>query len=115
LLKQRLAPDAAIGIQSTSPLFARKAFWCIQHTMEAAGFHTRPYQVAVPSFGLWGFGLAKQQPFSPPTSLPKDMPFKYLTRDVLPTLFVLTEDISRVETEINRLDNQLLVHYYERY
>jgi spermidine synthase len=115
LLKPRLAVDGAIGIQSTSPLFARKAFWCIQHTMEAAGFVTRPYQVAVPSFGLWGFGLAKHADFPVPASLPEGIACKYLTNELLPTLFVLPADVSRVETEINRLDNQILVHYYERY
>ncbi len=115
LLKPRLSPDGAIGIQCTSPLFARKAFWCIQHTMEASGFVTRPYQVAVPSFGLWGFGLVKHEPFGIPHSLPDDIACKFLTKELLPTLFVLPEDISRVETEINRLDNQILVHYYERY
>ena len=115
LLKPRLSPDGAIGIQCTSPLFARKAFWCIQHTLEASGFVTRPYQVAVPSFGLWGFALAKHEPFPTPDSLPDDIACKFLTEELLPTLFVLPEDISRVETEINRLDNQILVHYYERY
>ncbi|MCA9070608.1 MAG: polyamine aminopropyltransferase, partial [Planctomycetaceae bacterium] len=115
MLKQRLAPEGAIAIQSASPLFARKAFWCIQHTLEAAGFTTRPYQVAVPSFGLWGFGLVKHQPFSLPTTLPDNLSCKYLTADLLPTLFVLPVDVQPVETEINRLDNQILVRYYERY
>lgn len=115
MLKQRLAPDGALSIQSASPLFARKAFWCIQHTLQAADFTTRPYQVAVPSFGLWGFGLVKHQPFSVPTTLPEELSCKYLTADLLPTLFVLPEDVQEVETEINRLDNQILVRYYERY
>lgn len=115
MLKQRLAPDGAMAIQSASPLFARKAFWCIQHTMEAAGFTTKPYHVTVPSFGPWGFGLVKHQPFSVPTTLPEDLSCKYLTADLLPTLFVLPQDVQAVETEINRLDNQILVRYYERY
>ena len=55
LLSQRLTPDAAVAVQSTSPLFARKSFWCIIRTLEAAGFVVRPYHVAVPSFGVWGF------------------------------------------------------------
>jgi len=115
MLKQRLAPEGALGIQSASPLFARKAFWCIQNTLEAAGFETRPYQVAVPSFGLWGFGLARHHPFPVPTKLPGEVSCKYLTEELLPALFVLPKDIARVETEINRLDNQILVRYYERY
>ena len=34
---------------------------------EAAGFAVQPYHVAVPSFGVWGFALARQQTFEPPT------------------------------------------------
>ena len=31
----------------------------------------------------------------------------------LPTLFALGPDMAKVPTEVNRLDNQVLVHYYE--
>src|SRR5436305_8200295 len=44
LLKSRLSPTAAISVQSTSPLFARKSYWCIMRTIEAAGFTVKPYQ-----------------------------------------------------------------------
>ena len=59
LLKASLAPDAAISVQCTSPLFAKSSYWCIMKTIEAAGFSVRPYQAAVPSFGVWGFALAR--------------------------------------------------------
>src|SRR5215218_1042507 len=52
LLKARLAPGAAVSVQSTSPLFARNSYWCIVRTLEAAGFRVRPYYTAVPSFGV---------------------------------------------------------------
>ena len=55
MLKARLTPQAAVAVQSTSPLFARTSYWCIVKTIEAAGFAVRPYQTAVPSFGVWGF------------------------------------------------------------
>jgi spermidine synthase len=111
LLRQRLTPDAAVAIQCTSPLFARRSYWCVIRTMEAAGFHVRPYHVPVPSFGIWGFALARGGPFEPPTHV---MPgLRYLNDAVLPTLFVLPADLAPVDVEVNRLNNQVLVRYYE--
>src|SRR5882724_4023110 len=75
LLKQRLTPDAAVAVQSTSPLFARNSYWCILKTIEAAGFKVRPYYTAVPSFGVWGFVLARASPFDAPTHAPPGLRF----------------------------------------
>ena len=38
---------------------------------------------------------------------------RYLDGPTLASLFVLGPDMARVETEVNRLDNQALVRYYE--
>ena len=111
LLKARLTDDAAVAVQCTSPLFARTSFWCIIRTMEAAGFQVRPYQTAVPSFGIWGFALARLEPFEVPTRAPSGL--RYLDDQAMASLFVLPTDISSVPVEINRLDNQALVRYYE--
>jgi spermidine synthase len=79
--------------------------------MEAAGFTVRPYHALVPSFGEWGFALAALRPFDEPTRLPEGL--RYLDGPTLASLFVFSPDMARVDTEINRLDNQALVHYYE--
>ena len=44
------------------------SYWCIVRTLEAAGFAVRPYHAAVPSFGVWGFALARREPFDVPTA-----------------------------------------------
>jgi spermidine synthase len=112
MLRQRLTPDAAIGIQCTSPLVAPRAFWCIVRTMEAAGLSVRPYHVPVPSFnGIWGFALARREPFAPPRHAPAGL--RFLNDEVLPALFMLPVDLGPVPVEINRLDNQILVRYHE--
>ena len=111
LLKARLTPDAAVTVQCTSPLFARTSFWCIIRTLEAAGFQVRPYQAAVPSFGIWGFALARLVPFDAPARAPVGL--RYLDDQAMASLFVLPADIGSVPVEINRLDNQALVRYYE--
>jgi spermidine synthase len=112
LLKQRLGPGAAVSVQSTSPLFARTSYWCIVRTMEAAGFKVRPYYTAVPSFGVWGFALARREPFEVPARAPQ-VALKFLNDQSLAAMFTLSEDLGPVPVEINRLDNQALVRYYE--
>lgn len=111
LLKRRLAPTASVGIQCSSPLFSRAAFWCIVKTIESAGFIVRPYQTAVPSFGVWGFALARLEPFDPPTTAPAAL--RFLDDKTMQSLFVIPADLAPVPVEINRLDNQVLVRYYE--
>ena len=111
MLREHLAPEAAVAVQCTSPLSARTSYWCIIRTLEAAGFHVRPYQATVPSFGVWGFALARGQPFLPPERVPEGL--RFLDSANLAALFSFSPDISSVPAEINRLDNQVLVRYYE--
>jgi spermidine synthase len=112
LLKQHLTPDAAIAVQSTSPLFARNSYWCILKTIESAGFKVRPYYTAVPSFGVWGFALARQTAFDSPTHAPTGL--RFLDDSAMQSMFLLSADLGPVPVEINRLDNQVLVRYYEK-
>ncbi len=111
LLKARLAPQGVAVVQSTSPLFARQSFWCIDATMRAAGFRTKPYHAWVPSFGEWGYVLASAEPLEERHPLPDDL--KFLSPETLPTLFQFARDMDEVPAEVNRLNNQVLVHYYE--
>jgi len=115
LLKGKLTPESAVVIQTTSPLVARTSFWCIISTLEAVGFSVRPYQTAVPSFGIWGYALAKLQPFESPQKPPANLELHFLTDNSFASMFEFPADTSRPpgEIEINRLDNQALVRYYE--
>jgi spermidine synthase len=116
LLKAKLKPDSAVAVQTTSPLIARKSYWCIIKTLEAAGFNVKPYQTTVPSFGIWGFALAKLEPFETPKKLPENIELKFLNEQTLVSMFDFSADTSlpkNEEIEINRLDNQALVRYYE--
>ncbi len=115
LLKAKLKPDAAIVVQTTSPLMARKSFWSIMKTLEASGFYVKPYNTTVPSFGIWGYALCKLQPFETPNKLQENIELKYLNEKTFASMFEFSADTSlpNEEIEINRLDNQALVRYYE--
>ncbi len=110
LVAQHLAVGGTVVTQATSPYFSRSAYWCIANTLNAVFGTVLPYTVNVPSFGPWGFVLASN------TTLPSftiDVPTKYLTPDILPTLFVLDTDMQKIDTAINTLDNQILVRLYD--
>jgi spermidine synthase len=111
LLDAALAPDGWAVIQSTSPLVAPRAFWCVEHTLQAAGLVTAAYHAFVPSFGEWGFVLAGHRQFAPPTLLPAGL--RFLTSEGLAQMFEFPPDMQRVPTDVNRLDNQVLVRYFE--
>ena len=65
----------------------------------------------VPSFGEWGFILAGRQEFQNATVAPPNT--RFLTSETLPGLFVFPADMARVPAEVNQLNNQVLVRYFE--
>lgn len=111
LLKKRLAPDGVAVVQSTSPLFARRSFWCVETTLKATGFWTQPYHALVPSFGEWGYVLVAQDEPGRHRPLPEGLAF--LDEDTLASLVRFPPDMGPLPVEVNRLNNQVLVHYYE--
>jgi spermidine synthase len=108
-----VAPDGAIVVQSTSPYLAPRSFWCIVRTLEAAGLHVAPYHAHVPSFGDWGYVLAAPSgPLVPPTRL-RPVPLRFLDDASLAALFVFPADQAPLDVEVNLLNTQMLVQYYE--
>jgi len=98
-------------VQTTSPLLARKSFWTVATTIEAAGLATAPYHAHVPSFGEWGFIVASRRPFRLAQTLPPGL--RFLSVAGLAALFDFPPDMARVPSEVNRLSNQVLVQTFE--
>jgi spermidine synthase len=111
LVDRRLAAGGFLGVQTTSPLIARRSFWTVATTLEAVGLTITPYHAHVPSFGEWGFIVAGRRPFRPPSHLPPGL--RFLTVDGFSALLQFPPDMARVPTEPNRLSNQVLVHVFE--
>lgn len=112
VLKQRLSPTGVAVIQSTSPYYARETFGCVVNTLRAAGFFTQPYHAYVPSFGDWGFVLAGQQQIRRAT--PTVPGLRFLSASTLDSLFQFPPDMRARNTDVNQLNNQALVHWFER-
>ncbi len=112
LLEKHLSENALAVVQSTSPLYARQSFWCVVTTIESVGLVATPYHALVPSFGEWGYVLVGRRSYQPPPAYPVET--RFLTPAVTPSLFEFPKDMARVEAEVNRLNNQVLVRYFEK-
>jgi spermidine synthase len=115
LLRERIAPRGAIVVQSSSPYYARQAFWTIATTMEAAGWKTLPMHLYVPSFGEWGFLVAGADGIVMPDAL-RVSPDKlrFLEPRLLSQMADFPKDMARGPAPVNRLNDQQLVGIYTR-
>lgn len=96
-LKQLLAGDGLIAIQSTSPYHAKGSFISIGKTLKAAKFpHVQQYHDNVPSFGEWGWTIAAKMGASPLARLNKldQLPIQptWLNLDLLKAAFIFPND-----------------------
>lgn len=129
-LRRHLAPGAGVSIQCTSPLVAPQSYWCILHTLRVSGFEVTPYHAAVPTFGVWGFALARMVDSDADThfqagvneskrwSMPPEMVhevegLKFLNPSTMRSLFDLPSDQQPLDVEPNRLNDQVLVRLYD--
>jgi spermidine synthase len=111
LVARRLAGDGVFATQATSVFFARRAFWCINATLQAAGLKTRPYHVNVPSFGEWGFVAAAAFNLDrQPVRL--EVPTRYLDDRTIAAMFDFPRDLTPVPVEVATLDRPAVLDYY---
>ncbi|HEY1048039.1 MAG TPA: polyamine aminopropyltransferase [Bacteroidia bacterium] len=107
-----LSDSGIMVVQSTSPFVALKSYWCINKTIRSVGFNTLPYHIYLPSFGDWGYIMAsKNKQLNFKHEFPIDL--KFLNRETFEQATVFPKDMQEVETLVNKLDNQVLVDYFE--
>lgn len=109
-----LAERGVFVCQSTSPYYAKNAFWCINKTIKSEGFHALAYHNQVPAFGDWGYNMGSNQELTENLSF-EGIETKYLTSENVKTLFAFGKDevpadLSKIE--INRLTKPVLMQYY---
>lgn len=110
-LRSRMNPGGVATVQCSSPMYARKSFWCVIETMKAAGFHVRPYHAFVPSFGEWGYALISLD--RTPEEIPVPPNLRFLTPATCAAMFEFPTDMAPVKADVNRLFDQALVRYYQ--
>jgi spermidine synthase len=105
-----LAPDGLMVVQSGSPFSTATAFWRTISTIRAAGYAVTPYHVHVPTFGDWGFALARRGDTGPTPTVPANVPpLRFLNQRVLDAATVFSGDIAPRPLEPSTLDNPRIV------
>ena len=104
-LKQLLAGDGLIAIQSASPYHAKNAFISIGKTVAAANFtNVQQYHDNVPSFGEWGWTIASKRGASPLARLKalESIPVEHhwLTLPMITNAFEFSKDFYKNEADI---------------
>jgi spermidine synthase len=112
-LKNIVTPDAAIVIQTTSPYFAPKSFWCINKTVAEVFPDADAYHAYVPSFGEWGFTIAANNPKTRFTTVHRKVSGLRFYNYQFAKLNYFSKDMMANDVDINRLDNQILVRYFD--
>jgi len=112
IVKHLLKTDGIIVVQSTSPYVAPKSYWTVEKTLQSVGFHTVPYHNYVPSFGEWGYIMAMNNTVYkvPDHYLPG---LRFMSKSCLEQMLYFPKDMGRVPAQVNRLNNQILVKYFE--
>jgi spermidine synthase len=111
-LYQLLKPNGCTVIQSTSPYCAPLSFWCVNATLKKGGFNTLPYHTYIPSFGEWGYIIGYKEHFNQAQSYPTAL--KYISPVLFEQMCFFSKDMSDRPVEINRLNNQVLVQYFDQ-
>lgn len=105
-----LTDEGILAVQSTSPYYAAKAFWCINRTLESEDFYVKPYHLQVPAFGDWGFHIASKRELGDNYDITVDT--RYLCEDNIDALFSFGKDEKASDVKINSLSEPVLIQYY---
>ena len=103
MILHSMKPGGVFATQGTSPFKTRISYWTIDNTINAAGFNTVNYHIAIPSFGIWGFhiGSIKQINFSDISI--KKTNLRFITSDIFQSSMNFADDIKKIPTQINSM------------
>lgn len=111
MIKKRMSPGAVLVTQSSSPFYTRNTFWCIERTLGAVFTHTLSYHTALPSFGIWGYNMARNE--APmPTSFSIDTPTRSITSETMIAALQFDKDMSRIDAPVNSIMEPRLYQLY---
>jgi spermidine synthase len=111
MIQRRMVPDGVLVTQSSSPFFTRNVYWSIESTLAAVFDTTSSYQTSLPSFGIWGFHMARNQKTFP-DQWAFDIETKSLTAGTMQAATVFGKDIAKLEAPVNSIMEPKLYQLY---
>lgn len=113
-LQQCMHSETIGVIQSTSPLYAKASFRCIQNTVNAAMLETIPYHTYVPSFGEWGYVLFGQDLHHGFKVRRQLKGWLYYSEQEFMGMQQFPPDMQSHTDAVQRLDDQVLISLFEK-
>lgn len=111
MIAHRLAENGILVTQSSSPFFTRRVFWCIEATLASVFDFTRSYHTALPSFGIWGFNMARNgSEFSDEVQL--TVATRAITNKGMLLASTFDKDMTRLEMPVNSIMEPKLYQFY---
>lgn len=111
MISKRMKDGGILVTQSSSPFYTRRVFWCIEQTLSEVFDDTLSYHTSLPSFGIWGFNLARKR-----ADLPRDFQISVDTRAVtsesMSGALHFDKDIAKVSTPVNSIMEPKLYQLY---
>jgi len=111
MIRKRMSPNGILVTQSSSRFFTHKTFWSINKTLDAVFEDTLACHVTIPSFGIWGFNMARLN-----TKIPKDFIFsiktKFMDETSMQAAMVFGKDTQKVDVPINTIMEPKLYQLY---
>lgn len=111
MIKRRMASDGIIVTQSSSPFFTRNVFWCIESTLADVFTNTLSYHASLPSFGIWGFNMARNI-MEFPDRFEFDITTQAITDESMMASMVFTKDMDKVPAPVNSIMEPFLYQLY---
>ncbi|MCT4607556.1 MAG: polyamine aminopropyltransferase [Marinisporobacter sp.] len=115
LIGNHLKSKGLMVVQSTSPYYAKEAFWCVNKTIQRENFQVKPYHIQVPSFGEWGFQLASKESFDI-NNITLNVPTQFLQKENILAMFAFAKDekVDMEKIEPNCISRPILLRYYQK-
>jgi spermidine synthase len=111
MIQRRMTPNGILVTQSSSPFYTRNVYWSIESTLSSVFEHTSSYHTSLPSFGLWGFHMAKNN-----VNFPKAIDFSIdtqsLTSETMQASLVFGKDIAKLDAPVNSIMEPKLYQLY---
>jgi spermidine synthase len=111
MIKRRMTPKGIMVSQSSSPFFTRSVFWCIENTLAEVFSHTLSYQTALPSFGIWGFNMARND-LPLPKEFTFDVPTRSITSQTMIASMIFGKDMQKIPSPVNSIMEPTLYQLY---
>jgi spermidine synthase len=111
MISKRMKDGAVVVTQSSSPFYTRRVFWSIEETLAQVFDDTLSYHTSLPSFGIWGFNLARKNSHLPEV-FSIDVETRALTNESMASALIFDKDIAKVDTPVNSIMEPKLYQLY---